>query len=47
MSSFASGAGGSQGGDEKEQAVEDPGGQVQMFTVMLWAVALWDGFTGL
>lgn len=40
MSSFASGAGGSQGGDEKEQAVEDPGGQVQMFTVMLWAVGL-------
>ena len=40
MSSFVSGAGGSQGGDEKEQAVEDPGCQVQMFAVILWAVVL-------
>ena len=40
MSSFVSEAGGSQGGDEKEQAVEALGCQVQMFAVILWAVVL-------
>ena len=39
-SSFVSGVRGSQGGDEREQAVEDLGCQVQTFAVILWAVIL-------